>query len=187
MYITLNKLREHDLDNELLESLSKTYADDAPIKISAIFASNGLDDALYCLCAVEGYDKELRLYAVWCARQVQHLMTDKRALAALDVAERHAYGRASDAELKAAWAAAREAAWDAASAAELAAAWAAASAAWAAAWEAAESAASAAASAAWEAVARAAREAAREAMSTAQAAKLCEVCELIEATHVHKD
>ena len=32
-------------------------------------------------------DKELRLFAVFAARQVQHLMTDSRSIAALDVAE----------------------------------------------------------------------------------------------------
>ena len=79
-------------------------------------------------------DAQLRLFAVRCARRVQHLMTDPRSVAALDVAERHAKGEATDAELKAAsdaaWAAARAAARVAA----WAAAWAAARAAWAAAW-----------------------------------------------------
>lgn len=54
-------------------------------------------------------DKELRLFAVWCARQVQHLMSDTRSVAALDVAERHANGNATHAELAAARAAARAA------------------------------------------------------------------------------
>ena len=70
-------------------------------------------------------DRELRLFAVWSARQVQHLMTDLRSLAALDVAERYANGGATDDELAAAraaalgaaWDAARDAAWDAARAA----------------------------------------------------------------------
>jgi hypothetical protein len=75
-------------------------------------------------------DRELRLFAVWSAHQVQHLMTDTRSLAALDVAERHANGEASDQELAAAWAAA----WDAAGDAAGAAAW---DAARAAAWDAA--------------------------------------------------
>lgn len=44
-------------------------------------------------------DKELRLYAVWCARQVQHLMIDQRSINALDVAERYANGLATDYEL----------------------------------------------------------------------------------------
>ena len=71
-------------------------------------------------------DRELRLFAVWSARQVQHLMTDPRSVAALDVAERHASGEATDEELAAAWSAAESAAgsvWSAAlSAAESAAA-----------------------------------------------------------------
>jgi hypothetical protein len=59
-------------------------------------------------------DRELRLFAVWCARQVQHLMIDKRSLDALDVAERYANGEATDEGLAAARDAAGEAAWEAA-------------------------------------------------------------------------
>ena len=162
MYIMINKLRARNPNANIIKSLSKTYADDAPIKIVDIFASHGLEDALWCLRAVEGHDKELRLYAVWCARQVQHLMTDARALAALDVAERHAYGQASDAELAAAARAAGDAAWAAAGSAARAAAWAARVAAWGAAAEA----------AAWAAAEGAAR--------NAWAARLCEVCEVCE-------
>jgi hypothetical protein len=55
-------------------------------------------------------DKELRLFAVWSARQVQHSMTDPRSINALDVAERHANGLATDEEMEAAYAAARDAA-----------------------------------------------------------------------------
>ena len=51
-------------------------------------------------------DSQLRLFAVRCARRVQHLMTDPRSLAALNVAERHARGEATDVELKEAWEAA---------------------------------------------------------------------------------
>jgi hypothetical protein len=61
-------------------------------------------------------DRELRLYACWCVRQVWHLLTDERSRAAVEVAERHADGLATDAELEAAgeaaWAA-WEAAWTA--------------------------------------------------------------------------
>lgn len=98
-------------------------------------------------------DKELRLFAVFCARQVQHLMTDLRSLAAIDVAERYAKGEASDNELAAARDAAREAAGVAgvARAAARGAAWAA----WAAAW--------AAAGATWATWAAATVEAARDA------------------------
>ena len=75
-----------------------------------ILQSNGLDDALWALRCLEGADREIRLFTVDCARQVQHLMTDPRSLAALDVAERFANGLATSEELDAAWAAARDAA-----------------------------------------------------------------------------
>jgi hypothetical protein len=71
-------------------------------------------------------DKTLRLFAVGCARKVQHLMKDQRSIDALDVAERYANGNATKDELGVARAAAWEAAWDAAQAATRAAAWAAA-------------------------------------------------------------
>ena len=149
MNTTLNAIRAHDpcADgwSKLLRHLGKTEADDEPLSLKTILDSNGFDDALWCLRAVPNCDREARLYAVWCARQVQRLMTDPRSIVALDVAERHANGDATDAELAAAeaaaWAAARAAAGDAWAAARAvraaagAAAWAAAgAAAGAAAW-----------------------------------------------------
>ena len=166
IYTTLNKIRAHapcaDGWAKLLRHLGKTQADDEPVSLLTILDSNGLDDALWCLRAVDGHKKEMRLYAVWCARQVQHLMNDPCALAALDVAERHATEQATDSELAAArtaaravaravaWgspgAVARAVAQDAAQDAAEDAAWAAAdsaarTAAWAAAWAAARDAA----------------------------------------------
>ena len=131
IYTTLNKIRAHNPCSggwaKLLRHLGKTQADDEPLAFATILDSNGLDDALWCLRAVDGHEREMRLYAVWCARQVQRLMDDPRSLAALDVAERHANGRASDEELAAAgaaaWAAARAAAGAAARAAAGVAAW----------------------------------------------------------------
>ena len=143
IYTTLNKIRAHspcaDGWAKLLRHLGKTQADDEPVSLLTILDSNGLDDALWCLRAVDGHQREMRLYAVWCARQVQRLMRDPRSLAALDVAERHANGKATDDELAAArtaaWVAACAAAWDAARDAACAAAQdAAGAAAWAAAW-----------------------------------------------------
>ncbi len=155
IYTTLNKIRAHrpcaNGWTKLLRHLGKTQADDESLALVTILDSNGLDDALWCLSACEGINREARLYAVWCARQVQHLMTDQRSLAALDVAERHANGDATDEELDAAVAAAlaatrtatRTAAWAAAG-----------NAAWAAAWD-----------AAWAAARGAARAAARGAQA----------------------
>ncbi len=164
MKTTLNAIRAHspcaDGWSKLLRHLNKTQADDEPLPLRVILDSNGLDDALWCLRAVPNCDREARLFAVWCARQVQHVMTDPRSIAALDIAERHANGDATDAEL----AAARDAAWAAARAAARAAAWAAAAdAAWDAAW-------AAAADAAWDAAADAAWDAAWDAADAARAA-----------------
>ena len=110
MKTTLNKIRSHSPCvggwENLLTHLGKTKADDEPLDLLTILDSNGLDDTLWCFRAVEGCDKEMRLYAVWCAQQVQHLMKDPRSIDALDVAERFANGTASNEELAAAEAAA---------------------------------------------------------------------------------
>lgn len=139
----------------------------------------------------------LRLFAVWCARQVQHLMTDERSIIALDVSEKFANGLATRQDLDSARDAAGAAARDAARAARDAgagrdagaagdAAWAAGAAAGAAAWDAARAAgvaagdaaraagdaagdaAWAAAGAAWAAAWDAAGDAARAAARAAQ-------------------
>ncbi len=159
MYTTLNKIKAH-IPCEggwrtLLKALGKTKADDAPLALSLIIQSNGLDDALWALRCLGGADREIRLFAVEVAREVQHLMADPRSLAALDVAGRFANGLTTSEEL----AAARAAAWDAArDAARAAARVAAGGAAWAAARDAARGAARAAAwAAAWDSAGGAAR------------------------------
>ena len=194
---TLNAIRAHHPCAEgwekLLAHLGKTKADDEPLPLLTILDSNGLDDALWCLRAMPEHAREWRLFAVWCARQVQHLMTDQRSISALDVAERYALGDASDKDLDAAGAAASGAAeaasMDAAMAA-WAAAWAAARAAaraaasWAAARDAAWAAAGAAAwaaarAAAWVAARDAAWDAALDAARDAQTNELRRVCAAI--------
>jgi hypothetical protein len=114
IYTTLNKIRAHspceDGWEKLLKYLGKISADDEPLALHTILESNGLDDCLWCLCSVPEHNREWRLYAVWCARQVQYLMTDQRSLTALVIAEKHANGKATDANLAAAWEAAGEAA-----------------------------------------------------------------------------
>ena len=124
---TLNRIRAHGPCREgwekLLKGLGKTAADDKPLAFSKIAEINGLDYALWCCRAEPQEWRTWRLFAVWCGRQVQHLMTDPRSMAALDVAEHHANGNATDEELDAAWDAARAAARDAAWAAARAAAW----------------------------------------------------------------
>ena len=87
-------------------------------------------DFLLCIALHPGVldDRTLRLFAVWCARQVRTLTDNPVSLAAIDAAERHANRLATDEELAAArdaardaagiaspeqvaWAAKREAAW----------------------------------------------------------------------------
>lgn len=105
-------------------------------------------DKLWVVLREELIDaKTLRLFAVWCGRRVEHMLTDERSKNALTVAEKFANGIASQNELTAASAAARAAAW-AGSAAARDAARAASDAVWAAASDAAWAAAS---DAAWEA------------------------------------
>lgn len=154
MRTTLNKIRAHnpcrDGWGKLLRGLNKTQPDNEPLWIDTVLDCNGLDDAIWCLRAVEGCDREIRLYAIWCARRMQYLMTDPRSVAALDVSERYARGEASDAEL----AAARKAAWASSeSAARQASESAARRASWASAYTAAANAAAWAAAAAVEAAA----------------------------------
>ncbi|CAJ7431974.1 putative bacteriophage protein [Burkholderia pseudomallei] len=95
---------------------------DAEIPLLDILKSNGLDDALWVLHCILDADRDMRLFAVWCARQVEHLMEDQRSKDALNVAERFVNGEATDEERDAArdaaWAAVRgvtrDDAWDAA-------------------------------------------------------------------------
>jgi len=79
-----------------------------------ILTSNDLDDTLWTLRCRPELSNLWRKYAVWAARQVEHLMTDERSRNALDVARRHSEGQATDRELAAARDAARDAAWAAA-------------------------------------------------------------------------
>lgn len=110
IYTTLNRIRENapsaDVWRKLLAHLGKTAADDEPLAYDVIMKAVGLDGALWCLRAEPQHASIWRMYAVRVARSVQHLMGDARSIQALDVAERHARGAATDAELAAARAAA---------------------------------------------------------------------------------
>ena len=156
MTTTLARIKAHnpctDGWRKLLRHLGKTEADDEPLPYAVILESNGLDDALWACRAEPRYNREWRLYAVWCAEQVSHLLTDPRSHAASQVARRFANGKATREELDAA----RDAAWAAAGAAR--------------ATVAAAGAARATVAAAWAAARDASRAAARAAVWAARAA-----------------
>ena len=79
------------------------YSHSDEISLIDICNNNGLDDALWALRCVPDVDRDARMFAVWCARQVEHLMEDQRSKDALDVAERCANGQATEEELYKAW------------------------------------------------------------------------------------
>ena len=169
MTTTLRKIRAADPCGMRLEDgrrgylklrhhLGRGHGDDTPVDITAIIDINGLDYALWCLCAVDGHAREMLLYAYWCARQVPSLTELPRSVAA------------PDAELAAARAAGTEAAWAALAARAALAALAATDASWAA-LPAKEGA---------RAALAAARDA-RDAASAAQAAELRRICGEIAA------
>ena len=161
---TLNKIKEHNPCVSGYKKALEHFQDTDLIHLTDILESNGVEDAIWCLRVWPEYDREWRLFAVWCARQVQHNMIDQRSVDALDVVERYANGLATSDDLSEA----RDAAWSAARDADAAAAAAARSAAWAAEV--------AARSAALAAAAAAARSAAR----SAQKIKLLEIIDKIE-------
>jgi hypothetical protein len=150
--ITLEKIKSHNPCESGWEKLLASKGSNADMSVefpvTDILDSNDLDDTLWALRCLPEHSNLWRKYAVWCARQVQHLMTDRRSIDALDVAWRHSEGLATDAELESARDAAADASWDATRAA--------AEAAWEAAWDAAWS-------AAWAAAGAAARDATRAA------------------------
>ena len=150
MQTTLNKIKSHspceDGWKKLLNHLGKTEADDEVLELRTILESNGIYDTIWAFRAVEGKDKEIRLFAADCAELVLPIFekeypNDDRPRKAIQAARDYVNGLIGIIELgaaadaaRAAWAAAY-AVWNAAYAV-----WNAARAAWAAAWAAADAA-----------------------------------------------
>ena len=114
---TLNKIRECDPCpygwETLLEYLKKTKADDEELPFLTILESNGFDDALWCMRAAPEYEKEWRLFAVWCA-EARAKAWSEASVEAWAEAWADASAEASTAAWSAVSAAVRAAAWDAA-------------------------------------------------------------------------
>jgi hypothetical protein len=118
--ITLKKIKKYNPCESGWERLLASKGGDvaninAEFPMMDILDSNGLNDCLWASRCLPEHNNLWRKYAVWCAREVQHLMTQQRSIDALDVARRHSEGLATDEELAAAegvaWAAAWAAAW----------------------------------------------------------------------------
>lgn len=110
---TLNRVWEplqyrEGIQERALAATGKNTPDDEPITYQQIVESVGFDDALWCCRAEPQHSKLWRLYAVWCAKPVQHLLIDGSSFRALKVAEQYANGDATDGDLTAA----REAVWN---------------------------------------------------------------------------
>lgn len=95
MYTTLNKIRQRhpctDGWEKLLRHLGKTAADDEPLSIMTVLESNGIEDTIWCLRAVDGHDRERQLFAVRCVRRFQHILSVE-STNALNVAEMFSKG-----------------------------------------------------------------------------------------------
>jgi len=103
MTTTLNNIKASEPNikswERLLRSLGKTEADDEELPFAHILESTEFEDAIWCLQSVPNIDRELRLFATECIRQVQHLIPTEKEMNALITAENYAYGHGSKEEL----------------------------------------------------------------------------------------
>ncbi len=59
----------------LLEFLGKTGPDDDRLSLLTILESNGFEDAVWCLRAVDGYDREKRAFMAECVRKLEEFFS----------------------------------------------------------------------------------------------------------------
>lgn len=116
------------INNELIRSFKPCYdpsekgiPDDETLTVHEWVAKYrniiSTSDILWLLLRNEFYDnRQLRLFAVWCAREALKLVEnpDQRSINACNVAEKFANGDATKEDLDAAYTAANDAAWAAA-------------------------------------------------------------------------
>jgi len=106
--LSLNKIIEYGRPagfGKLLTHLGKSQTADGvlgddSVDVATLLDFFEFDDIARCLETAEGHDHELRLFSLWCAQNVQYLMTDPRSIHALSVAQRFANGQASIKELE---------------------------------------------------------------------------------------
>lgn len=83
----------------LLAYLGKSGPDDEPLPFEVVLNAIGLLMTANCSPAEPDHERHWRRFAVWCARQVEHLIRSPECAAALDVSERFCNGEATDLEL----------------------------------------------------------------------------------------
>jgi len=85
--ITIKMIRDWDPCYDPVKGKSKLPEDWSGTVLDMLDLKIPFDDRLWVITRTELVSEKLmRLFAVWCARQVQHLMKDERSLKALDVA-----------------------------------------------------------------------------------------------------
>ena len=117
--ITYKQLISKDACYDPIEiGMPKNYSDTIPNFINEYRDKvKNKEDIIWAVCHKDYMtDKDMRLFAVWCAREALKLIDtpDPRSVKACDVAESFANGNATNEELAAAWDAAWAAAGDAA-------------------------------------------------------------------------
>jgi hypothetical protein len=96
--ITLNKIRAASLPDDIWEEVLKAHVHlgmDTEFPLSSVLDSNDLEDAVWCFDALPEYIEIPQRFALWCVRDVQHLMKDEGIVDALDIAERYLDGNAT--------------------------------------------------------------------------------------------
>lgn len=79
------------------------FAYDGTIDIEFIFKSNGLDDALWalrCCKQTPELEKQERLFAIWCVKQIQYRVGDEQTMSIIHTVERYVDGEISREELR---------------------------------------------------------------------------------------
>ena len=115
MQTTLNKIKLHtpcgllkpeniNFWGKLLNHLNKTDADNEVLELRTILESNGIEHTLWSFRAVDGKDKEIRLFAADCAEMVlpiyeKEYPNDYRPRKAIHAARDYANGLISAGEL----------------------------------------------------------------------------------------
>ena len=106
--ITLDAIKAHDPcdDYKVLKShLGDDFPLDKEFPLSLALDVEGYEyspvsNTIWCFRALPEHKEIIQRFAIWSARQAQHLMKDKRSIDALDIAEKFLDGKATKEELR---------------------------------------------------------------------------------------